>query len=295
MRQLFYYMSWYFKARFLNKKKPLQTVLAISDQCNMTCKHCSVYNHNPIIKTYAQVQEELLYAYNGGSRIVDFQGGEPTIWKDGEYNLNSLIRLAKKMGFYSVTATTNGLEPFPDLESDTLWVSLDGLGAYHDDIRGKGAFDKLVENVATCNHKNLSANMVVNNRNYPSVAETIQFVRESPYIRTIAINFHTPYPKTGDLFLDWEKREEVIDLVLRMKQEGYPILNSKSGLNFMRRNDFEKICWISGFILPDGSKYDECPGRLIDLCERCGYSMAGEMRSVFDFKLDTILAGVNMR
>jgi MoaA/NifB/PqqE/SkfB family radical SAM enzyme len=295
MRQLLYYSFWFAKAKFLNRKKPLQTVLAISDQCNMACKHCSVYNPNPFIKSYAQIHEELKYAYQTGSRIIDFQGGEPVIWKDGEYNLNSLIRLAKKMGFYSVTATTNALEPFPDLESDTLWVSLDGIGAYHDDIRGEGAFDKLVENVKSCNHKNLSANMVVNNRNYESVAETIKFVRESPYFKTIAINFHTPNEQTSGLFLDWEKRGKVIDTVLEMKRQGYPILNSKSGLNLMRNNDFEKVCWISGFILPDGSKYEECPGRFADLCERCGYSMAGEMRSVFDLKPDTILAGVSMR
>ncbi|MCL2008813.1 MAG: radical SAM protein, partial [Treponema sp.] len=279
MRQLLYYIRWYFKARFLNKKKPLQTVLAVSDECNMRCRHCTVYNQNPIVKSYAQIKDELIYAYKSGSRIMDFQGGEPTIWKDGEHNLNSLIRLAKEMGFFSVTATTNALEPFPDLESDTQWVSLDGIGSYHDDIRGAGAFEKLLENVVGCNHKNLSANMVVNNRNYKSVRETIQFVRDSPYFKSIAINFHTPYETTGDLFLDWDARNQVIDLVLKMKQEGYPILNSKSGLNYMRDNNFEKVCWISGFILPDGTKYDECPGRFANLCERCGYSMAGEMRS----------------
>jgi len=294
--KIVYMATWFFKAKFLNIKKPLQTVLAVSNQCNMACRHCSVYDaDNPIVKTYEQLHKELKYAYKNGSRIVDFQGGEPTIWCDGEYDIHNLVSLAKSIGYYSVTVTTNALLPFPNLEADTVWASLDGIGSYHDDIRGTGTFDKLVENIASCGHKNLSVNMVVNNRNYESVEETITFVRNNPYIKSIAINFHTPDEKTSDLFLDWEKRGQVIDKVLSMKREGYPILNSVSGLSLMRTNKFKKACWISGFVLPDGTVYDECPGRIADLCERCGYSMAGEMKSVFDLKLDTIFAGLNMR
>ena len=296
MKKLFYMAAWFFKARFLNIKKPLQTVLAVSNRCNMACVHCSEYEaENPIVKGFEQIREELAYAYQRGSRIVDFQGGEPTIWKDGVHDLNSLIRQAKQMGFYSVTLTTNALLPFPGLEADMIWVSLDGLGPYHDAIRGAGAFKKLVDNVESSGYINLNANMVVNSLNYESVEETIEFVRQSPHLKAIAINFHTPRPSTGDLFLDWETRSSVIDKVLQMKRAGYPIMNSYSGLKFMKTNSFKKECWISGFILPDGTRYDRCPGYLIELCERCGYTMAGEMKSVFGLKPDTILSALKMR
>jgi len=160
MRELIYLGTWFAKARLLGIKKPLQTVLFITDQCNLACRHCTAYKkENTTTKTCNYIREELEYSHRLGARFVDFQGGEPTLWRDGEYDLNSLIRLAKKIGFYSATITTNAQMPFAGSEADSIWVSLDGLGEYHDDIRGKGTFERLVENIATSRHPSLSVNM----------------------------------------------------------------------------------------------------------------------------------------
>ena len=291
-----YLPFWFLKAKFFGSKKPLQTVLFISDKCNLTCKHCSVYQlKNPNIKSYNRIKEELEYSYNLGSRFIDFEGGEPTLWKDGDKNLNSLIRLAKEIGFFSTTITTNAQMPFSGSAADSVWVSLDGLGKYHDEIRGKGAFDRLVKNIAASNHPKLSVNMVINALNYFSVEETIEFAKNNPHIRSISLNFHNPYPGTEYLFLDWEKRKEIIDLIIRKKKEGYPIMNSVSGLKLMKHNNFKKECWVSNFILSDGTRLPECAGKRAAICDRCGLSMAGEMKSIFDLKFDTILAGMKLR
>jgi Predicted Fe-S oxidoreductases len=296
MKSLFYLPWWFFKSRILGSKKPLQTVIFINDNCNLACKHCSVYRiKDPNIKPYEQIREELEYCYKQGSRFIDFEGGEPTLWKDGEKDLNSLIRLAKEIGFFSTTITTNAQRPFSDSEADSIWVSLDGIGKYHDEIRGKGAFERLLKNIATANHPALSVNMVVNAWNYPSVEETIEFAKESPHIKSISINFHTPYPGTEDLFLDWEKRGEVIDLVIRKKKEGYPIMNSVSGLKLMKQNNFKEECWVTNFITSDGTRLTECAGKTAGICDQCGFSMAGEMKSVFNLKPDTIFAGLKLR
>lgn len=69
LKQFFYLGWWFFGARVLGRRKPLQTVLFISDRCNLRCKHCSVYQlKNPHNMTYEQVREHLLYSYNLGSR-----------------------------------------------------------------------------------------------------------------------------------------------------------------------------------------------------------------------------------
>ena len=71
--QLTYLGWWWVRAKFFGRKAPLQSVVFISDRCNLSCKHCTVYNHrNPITKTYAQIREELQYCYSLGSRFVDF-------------------------------------------------------------------------------------------------------------------------------------------------------------------------------------------------------------------------------
>ena len=296
MRELLYLPLWFIKAKFFGIKKPLQTVLFISDKCNLACIHCAVYKkENPIIKTYEQIKEELEYSYKLGSRFVDFEGGEPTIWRDGEHDLNSLIRLSKQIGFYSATITTNAQLPFFGSKADSIWVSLDGLGDYHDEIRGKGAFERLIKNIETSGHPRLSVNMVINSRNYKSVAETIEFARNNPHIQSISLNFHTPYEGTEDLFLDWEMRGRVIDEIIKMKKSGYPIMNSVSGLKMMKNVKFKKQCWVTNFIMSDSTRLPECQGKTAGVCDRCGFAMAGEMRSVFCFKPDTIMAGMSLR
>ena len=296
MHSLIYLPYWFANTRLLGRKIPLQTVLFITDQCNLACKHCTVYKtKNPRTKTYGKIKEELEYSYGLGARFVDFEGGEPTIWKDGALDLNDLIRLSKKIGFFSTTVTTNAQLPFHGCEADSVWVSLDGLGAYHDEIRGKGTFDRLVNNIETARHPHLSVNMVINSKNYPSVEETIEFAQHHPQIESISLNFHTPYPGTEDLFLDWPVRSEVIDLIIKKKKQGYSIMNSVSGLKLMKHNRFKKRCWITNFILPDGTRLPECHGKTAGVCDQCGLSMAGEMQSVFSFKPDTILAGLKLR
>ena len=237
MKKLFYLGWWFLRARFFGRRAPLQTVLFISDICNLRCKHCSVYElKNPHNMTYEQVREHLQYSYDLGSRFVDFEGGEVTIWKDGDKRINDLIDLAKEIGFFSCTITTNAQLPFAGSKADSIWVSLDGAGSYHEEVRGKGTFAKLEKNIAECGHKHLSVNMVVNTLNYTAVEDTIEYAKNNPAIEQISINFHTPFEGTEYLALDMDKRAEIIDKVLEYKKKGYPIMNSKSGLKLMKTN-----------------------------------------------------------
>lgn len=296
MFQFLYLSKWFFQAKFLGKKRPLQTVLFISDKCNLACRHCTVYQkENPHIKTYEQIREELEYSYRLGSRFVDFEGGEPTIWRDGEHDLNSLIRLAKQIGFFSTTVTTNAQLPFQGCEADSIWVSLDGAGHFHDDVRGKGAFGRLVENVKNCRHPNVHFNMAINTINGEGTVDVIAYTRNNPFVRSVSLNFHTPFPGSEELCVDQAKREEIIDDIIMMKKKGYPVMNSVSGLKLMKHNRFKKQCWVTNFIMPDGTRHDECQGKAAGVCDRCGFCMAGEMHCVFSLKPDTILAGLKLR
>jgi len=72
-------------------------------------------------------------------------------------------------------------------------------------------------------------------------------------------------------------------------------MNSVSGLKYMKHNDFKKQCWVTNFILPDGTRLTECQGKTAQICDRCGLAMSGEMHSVFSLKPDTIFAGMRVR
>ncbi|MCI8993284.1 MAG: radical SAM protein [Eubacterium sp.] len=294
--KLLYLPKWYFDCKLGGKKKPLQTVLFLTDYCNLACKHCTAQGHaGTFMKPFAQIREELVYSYRKGARFLDLEGGEPTLWREGKKDINTVIRLAKKIGFFSVTVTTNAQRPFSGLEADSVWVSLDGVGRVHDRIRGEGAFEKLEKNVMSCRRKRVSVNMAINRYNKNNVTQAIKYVKKNPHLDQISLNFHTPYEGTEQLEVPWEDRKKLIDTILAMKRAGYPIMNSYSGLKLMKKPAGDRPCWISNFILTDGTRLTECPGKTAGLCSRCGFSMSGEMASVMKLKPDTILAGLKLR
>lgn len=274
----------------------MQSVLFISDRCNLSCKHCSVYNHtNPTSKTYQQIRQELLYCYSLGSRFIDFEGGEPFLWRDGDKTVDDLCDLAHALGFYSCTITTNAQKPFPNSHADSIWVSLDGIGESHEAVRGQGTFARLEQNIASCHHKALSVSMSVNTLNCDSVPQLLEYVKGSPYIKSVSFNFHTPFPGTEYLTLPQPRREQVIDTIIAYKRRGYPVMNTQAGLSRMKNLKFEKRCWITNYVLTDGSKHPIPVCGEAGGCEHCGFSMAGEMDAVFNFCPETILAGLKLR
>ena len=93
LTQMCYLAQWFVRAKFFGRRAPMQSVLFISDRCNLSCKHCSVYNHtNPTSKSYEQIREELKYCLSLGSRFVDFEGGEPFLWRDGDREHHNAVR-----------------------------------------------------------------------------------------------------------------------------------------------------------------------------------------------------------
>lgn len=296
IRHFLYLPWWYVQCGILKKEHPLQTVLFITDYCNLNCKHCTPEGHKGSrMKPYQEIRKELIYSYQQGSRFVDFEGGEPTLWRDGEKDLNDLYRLAKRIGFFSCTLTTNGQKPFSNTLADSVWVSVDGYGEYHDKVRGKGTFRKLDENIRNSGHPHLSIAMAVNKLNKDSVGRLVRYAAAMPEIQSVAFNFHTPFPETEELTLNPGERREVIEKIIRMKKRGLPIMNTLSGLKLMMKPEFKKYCWVANYILIDGTKLPQCPGRVLKVCDQCGFSMSGEMHSLLHLKPDTILSGLHLR
>ena len=296
LKQMMYLPWWFFRSRILNQKRPLQTVLFIMDYCNLKCKHCTPAGHECArMKPYGQIRKELIYAYRQGSRFIDFEGGEPTLWRDGDKTLNDLYSLAKEIGFFSCTLTTNGQRPFENTLADSVWVSVDGYRSYHDRVRGPGTFDKLDRNIRTSGHPALSIAMAVNRLNRTSVFDTARYAKENPAIRSIAFNLHTPFPDTEELTLSWQERCEVIDEIIELKRAGYPIMNTISGLKTMKRRIFTKDCWVANYILVDGTCLPQCPGKELDVCDECGFCMSGEMHALLRLKPETVFAGMALR
>ncbi|MCL2756477.1 MAG: radical SAM protein [Coriobacteriia bacterium] len=298
MGELLYYATWFFKAKFLGRHKPLQSVVFITDRCNLNCKHCNVVKTGSdcISKSYEQVKADLEYCYGLGSRIVDFEGGEPHLWTDGDKDINSLIDLARAMGYYSITVTTNAQLPIT-AKSDLIWVSIDGLRENHDEQRAPGSFDRAFKHIAACDHPNLNVNMTITSKNYQDFEAVARLVTETPHLRRMSFSFYMPYEKR-DLCVTPEIRNQTIDTALRLKKEGVDIMNSNAGLKLLRDpRSFahKRQCWISNFIFSDGTRLDECPGAAVGLCEECGFGMGAEMTLLWKLHPAMLKAGLSVR
>jgi len=198
---LIYLAFWFVRARFLGRRAPLQTVLFITDKCNLRCKHCSVYGSAGYKqRTFEDIVADMRYSYELGSRFIDLEGGEPTLWKEAKgeeakgeyYTINDLIDAALEIGFFSITVTTNAQQDFSWIRPQSIWVSMDGVGEYHDRIRGEGSFARLEENIRKSGFKHICVNMVVNALNYESLDAAMEYAKSNPAIEQISINFHTP-------------------------------------------------------------------------------------------------------
>jgi MoaA/NifB/PqqE/SkfB family radical SAM enzyme len=296
--EFLYYAGWFFRSKVLGQRKPLQSVIFITDRCNMNCKHCNVVKSGPesTTKSYAEVKAELEYCYQLGSRIVDFEGGEPHLWTDGDKDLNSLIDLARNIGYFQTTVTTNALLPIT-ATSDLIWISIDGMRENHDQQRSVGSFDQAMKNIAECRHPNLNLNMTITAKNHADFAEVAKMAKDNPRLKRMSFSFFMPY-KDRSLCVTPEIRNQIIDTALTLKKQGYSIMNSNAGLNLLRdpRSYADRRqCWISNFILTDGTHLAECPGASAGLCQECGFGMGAEMTLLWKLHPAMVKAGLTVR
>jgi len=293
VRQFSHYAGWYIRSVF-GRKDPLVNTMIIHYACNLRCAHCAVTANEgkvpgPKAMSWETARQELRSEYDKGTRIVFFEGGEPTIWRDGDKDFRDLIEEAHRIGYFVTGYTTNGTRPIIE-DSEAIAVSLDGPREVHDRIRAPGVYDALMENLERTTHPNIFANMTVSQLNLGAVRETAELVARNPRIKGLMLNFLTPPP--ADLALSREQKQAVVDEALRLKKEGLPIINSKRALRELLITDYTERCpyWMSSFMLPDGSKYYGCPMRATESCRDCGFDAVREYRLITAGDVGTVLS-----
>lgn len=200
---------------YLNKnalaKSPLTVFLSVNSICNLKCKMCDIGQKNINSSFYKNLAvdnpgdslpfekvEELikeLALFNPLPRI-SVTTTEPLLYKD----IFRVARCAKKHGM-EFQMTTNGallgkyLQEIVDSGIDEVGVSIDGLGALHDEIRGKkGLYDDIKSSLEDL-HK-LKRNKgkdqplvtlatVVSNFNYDCVSDMYLDLDDKLYDRAI--------------------------------------------------------------------------------------------------------------
>ncbi len=130
-------------------------------RCNLKCKHC--YTISADVDFPGELSTEEVYGVMDDLKafrvpVLILSGGEPLLRPD----IFAISKRAKDMGFY-VGLSTNGTlideNNIGDIDAvgyDYVGISLDGIGATHDEFRQKqGAFDASMNGIRLCHEKGI--------------------------------------------------------------------------------------------------------------------------------------------
>ncbi len=290
-------MFWplaFFKALVARRRDgtstPLLAGFKLTHRCNLHCRHCPFWKRKTTDPGFEAVVERLTALRALGVLMVIFEGGEPLLWRDGEKTFADVVEAARPH-FLSVGVTTNGTFPL-DVPADVIWVSLDGLEATHDEIRGAGVFEKAMGNIASARGRPVFANVTVNRINAGEVEDLVRMLAGT--VRGVTIQFHYPYEGLPDPLLPTHaQRVEVLQRLIRLKEEGYPVADSRAALAALEENHWRCHDHLLANVEPDGTIRTGCyvKGRGGVLCRLCGFAAHCEISLAYDLQLGPILAG----
>jgi radical SAM protein with 4Fe4S-binding SPASM domain len=150
LRRLFPHRLW-----DLHCDRPRQINIELSNRCNLRCKMCWFHGENGVGDQYKGHELTTHEVFNIVNQLVKYTpsiyvgGSEPFIRED----FMEILRHMKSKNI-SVSFATNGtlldlgkIEMLVALGVDTVYFSIDGNEEFHDQVRGKGVFNKITQSV----------------------------------------------------------------------------------------------------------------------------------------------------
>ena len=244
--------------------KPSSVQTAITYRCNLKCLHCDIWkspateelNLTQWLKILKKMRDWL------GPFWFNISGGEPFLRKD----LLDIITYCN-INNIRVVVTTNGTLLNPEsikilssMKNLTVNVSVDGVNAdTHDYLRNKkGVYDKAMNTLLEFRKKNRSCYITMSTilMGY-NTEEVIPLIKKAIVdkladditFQALDYNFHAAYNdrwfEKNRFWVSEEKRKvfnDTIDSILRIKEAGAPVCNTKEQLLLIKRyfNDPDK-------------------------------------------------------
>jgi MoaA/NifB/PqqE/SkfB family radical SAM enzyme len=224
--------------------RPFSASLAITNHCNLRCEYCNA----PFLTSGGLPLEKLeividrLYAI--GVRRLGLFGGEPLLRKDCE----QIARGAKARGFYvSINSNLQLYPRFPGVFDyvDIVMTSIDGHRELHEEGRGPGSFDSVLEAVADLRRrgKKVVAICVVRDEALHRLDEALEVAASQGIVvhfQPRSVDGRRARGALQDTVANDERRAAWMYLLER-KKAGAPVASSQFYLNHMAKwPDFSK-------------------------------------------------------
>lgn len=245
----------------------------VTKRCNLRCEHCYFFaeEHKERELTVDEWIEKFdaMKAAGDPMLLCTWVGGEPMVRKE-------LIDVGRKY-FKHNTIVTNGTMELPDWTDCTWVISIDGTEEAFAKMRAPGIYQKIKENVLRHPDLKIQISCVLTSLTVDCIEDLI--VEWGPLARGgIIFDFFTPVNKLDEsLWLDWETRDNIIDLLLELKRKYPGVINMlDSTLDLMRAKNSRSVtdnCLFKekAFTLgADGNPKGKCMmGDNAD-CDKCG-------------------------
>jgi MoaA/NifB/PqqE/SkfB family radical SAM enzyme len=226
-------------AAALRRPVPLVASIELTRRCNLRCTYCGAGEAEESeldAADWARIIDDLAAS---GTLRVSFSGGEPLLHPA----LPELVELCARLGM-GVQVNTNGtlpesLEPLlPRLSS--VVVSLDGTEAVNDAVRGKGVFGRAGESLERTRRRGVPRRIsaVLSTAALPELPGFLELLKR---LSTPAI-FQPVFRRAAHTLGDYEaaapapaELAAAMDALIAARRRGFPIINSESGLRYLRR------------------------------------------------------------
>ncbi len=272
----------FYRFAFTNTKMIM--ALNVTNRCNLKCTHCYWWRE----ERGSQLDDDdmislMLRERKAGKNMALLYGGEPAMRPN-------IIEAASKI-FEATIVYTNGTQGFPDLPV-TWMVSLDGTREVHDAIRGKGCYDKIMENVERDTYRKPAVHMTITRQNVHNVEALLEEVSNNKRFRGTGFSFCTP--EIGDLddsiFIPLDERDKLLDDLLALRKKYWHIMgfNKATAHQFRTTGAYPKwanleTCVVTKMVdcyNADGSRMKCIYGNNAD-CSRCGCGGIAAYRAAF--------------
>ncbi len=219
--------KWTFDQRLRASRGPEKVIMNVTYVCNNHCTFCAVGTRTQVDGHPTRQREHLAKYRRAGVRMVDFDGGEPTLNPE----LVPLVRYARALGYDRVNVTTNGrLCAYDDFAKKlatsgltTLLFSVHGPDAqtHAQQVGVAEAFEQTIDGIKNClRHApetlELGMNVTLTKGNYKKLGALTQLCFDLG-LRWLNIQFLTPFGR-ATRWVNPDTREAA-DITMRVIDE----------------------------------------------------------------------------